>query len=414
MPSFSKFFFKELPNKVNIPAYLLSLPHFNSLSGGVVVKVGTVDEIWPQEAGLAHALEHLVLRGTKKFPSAQLLSGYLEEVGGFKEGLTDQEKTLYYGQVPYQYAERLIEVLAEIVNFYLLPEEAITKEIQVIQEEIKRKQDDPLKFLTLKARNFIFGSHPLGREVLGDGKSLEKLTRSDFLNFASKYYYPANFAILLVGNLQTKKAIKFIERYFIKGEKEKPHSRLLLPLKKKKERELKFFHPGKQAYLELIAPLDAPQDKSTQALKIFAEMIGGGVASPLFQEIREKRGLAYQLSTSVLENSLSLFQIALGTKPEAYQEVISLIFKIIKESKNNAQLLAQAKRKIKGRLLLLLDNPLFLLKRSANELVYYGRPRNFQEILQDLEVITIKDIKRAVEAYLMPDNFYRIIMLPQS
>jgi len=408
-----KFTFKKLPNKTNIPAYLLYLPYLNSVSAAVVVKVGTVDEIWPKEAGLAHALEHLVLRGTKKFPSAQLLSGYIEEIGGHKEGHTDYEKTVYNGKVPALYAERLVEALAEIVNSYLIPENSISKEIQVIQEEIKRKQDNPLYVVDQMARSFVFGSHPLGREVLGLEKSLQKLTRTDILNFASKYYYPNNFTVLLVGNLKPDKARKFIEKYFIASEIQSPHIRPQIPLIDNRKRELKFYRNVQQAHVELIAPISSPQEKSIKALKLFSEMIGGGVMSPLFQEIREKRGLCYNLSTSISEHSISLFQIHVATKPESYKEIISLILKVIEDNKNSVRLLKKTKQKVIGNLLLFFENSNSIILKAAQDVIYQGKPVGYQEFIKEMNSITIKDIENVVDTYLTPDNFRRIIMLPK-
>ena len=409
----SKFTFEKLPNKTNIPAYLLYLPYLNSVSTAVVVKAGTVDEIWPQEAGLAHALEHLVLRGTKKFPSAQLLSGYIEEVGGFKGGTTDYGKTMYYGQVPAKYAERLIETLVEIVNSYLIPENAISKEIQVIQEEMKRKYDNPLQILNFKMRDFLFNSHPLGREVLGLEESLQKLNRSNFVNFASKYYYPANFTILIVGNLTPNKAMKFIEKYFFVEGNPQPNIRSKVPFIDTGKRELKFTHNVKQAQLELVAPLGSPQERSTKILKMFSDMIGMGVMSPLFQEIREKRGLAYHISTFVSENSISVFHIQAGTKPEACEEVISLVLRVIEENKKSSQLLVQTKKRLQNALLLSFDNPNFIIRRAAQDVIYQGKPRGYQELVEEIKTITIKDIENVVDTYLTPNNFRRIIMLPK-
>lgn len=409
-----KLSFEKLPNKINIPAYLMNLPYLNSVLVAIVVKAGTVDEIWPKEAGLAHALEHLVLRGTKKFPSARHLSGYVEEVGGYKEGSTGHEKTVYNGKVPALYAERLIEILADIVNSYLIPEDIISREIQVIEAEMKRKKEDPINILNLAGRSFIFGSHPLGREVLGVEESLQKLTRTDILNFASKYYHPDNFTILIVGNLKPDKARKFIEKYFVAGGKQLPNIRPQIQLTDNRKRELKFFHNIQQAYLELLAPISAPQEKSNKALRLFCEMIGGGVISPLFQEIREKRGLAYRLSTFISENSISLFRIHVGVKPESYKEATSLILKVIEDNKNSVQLLNKTKQRVIGSLLLSFENPSSIIFSAVQDIIYQGKPLGYQEFIEEIETMTIKDIENAVDAYLTPDNFRRIIMLPDN
>ncbi len=409
-----KFSFKKVPNKTNIPAYLLYLPYLNSVSAAVVVKVGTVDEILPQEAGLAHALEHMVLRGTKKFPSAQLLSGYIEEAGGYKQASTDYEKTIYNGKIPALYAERLIEVLAEIVNSYLIPENSISREIQVISEEMRQKQDSAFHIILHMGRSFIFGSHPLGREVLGLEEFLQKLTRTDFLNFASRYYYPDNFTILLIGNLKPDKARTFIEKYFIAGKKQLPNTRPQIQLADNKKRELKFYHNIQQAHVELLALIGSPQEKSSKALRLFSEMIGWGVTSPLFQEIREKRGLCYNLSTFMSKHSIGLFGIQVVTKPESYKEVISLILKVIKDNKNSVQLLNKTKQRVIGSLLLSFENPDSIILKAAQDVIYQGKPVGYQEFIKETNSITIKDIENAVDTYLTPDDFRRIIMLPKN
>jgi len=406
--------YQKLLSKNNIPIYLAQRQQMKSVLAAVVVKVGTLDEVWPEEAGLSHVVEHLVLRGTKKFPEVNLLDEYLAEVGGYKKAFTDYEGTVYYGQAPYKYAERLIEVLSEIVNSFIIPKDAVSKELQVIQEEFKRKLDNPIYFLSLKARNFVFGSHPLGRNILGSEEYLCRLTRSKILNFASKYYHSNNFTIILMGNLTSKKAIKFIDKYFISEVRKAHNERPLIPLIDNGERELQFFHSVKQAQIELVAPFSFTERKSLVALKLFQSMITTKGPAALYYKIREKRGLAYDINLFIAEYYIGTFHIRIGTKPEAYRKVISLIFKAIKESKNSSLLLKKTKQRVKGRLFLTLDDPLWNFREAVQEVIHYGKPDNLQEFIKEIDSISIRDIKNVVEKVLQPSNFRRIIMLPSK
>jgi len=159
--------FEKLKTKSGTSLFILNLPHTNAIASGVLIKAGTRDEIWPKEAGLAHALEHMSFQATKKFKDSQEVSSYLEEIGGYLNAFTSQEGIFFHNVVPKEYFERAVISLNELVNNSLIPQDKIKIEMRNIAEEIKMYFDNPVSYINMEALVFIYGKLRLFKNVLG-------------------------------------------------------------------------------------------------------------------------------------------------------------------------------------------------------------------------------------------------------
>lgn len=401
--------------KTGVTLYALPMPAANTVASGVMVNVGSRDEIMPKEAGLAHSFEHLFFQGTNKFPDQKILSEYLEGVGGRKNGLTYKEHTFFLNQVPFSEFERGVNYLSEQMQYSLIPEDKIKKEINVILQEIKRKQDNPSGLLYDLAYEAIYKEHPLGHPVLGNEKSLLDLKREDFINFMKRYYNSANFTFFVAGRVDADEAAEMFDKYFISEIPGEKNVRSLQMPNQDIPKKIIFNRPINQANIYLAASISEISAKEKWCLDLFGSMIGNGMSSPLFEEVRDKRGLCYSINASFhWRSDLGLFTVYMATSKEKYQEAIDLVFPIIAANKNNEALLEKAKKKELGSLAMRFESPWNIILSAAIATATMGKPYGYEEVQGAIEDITIQDIEAAVDKYLKSEQFTTVILAPED
>ncbi len=204
------------------------------------------------------------------------------------------------------------------------------------------------------------------------------------------------------------------DKYFIlkPGEKNVRAKTALAPSIKKEEI---FYKKINQAQINLAIPVANAELKEKWALDLFASMLGRGMSSPLFEEIRDKRGLCYAVSASYFWGAdYGLFRIYMGTDKEKYREAIDLALDILGKNKNNKVLLGKAKKMEFGELARRFENPLSIITRAAHDAAYFGKPYGLEDVERAIKDITIQDIEKVVEKYLKPDQFKTVILAPED
>lgn len=387
-----------------IPLYACYLPHAKSVTTSVVVKVGMCNELWPQEAGLAHAMEHMVFRGTEDFADSQKISAYIENTGGWLNAYTSRNYTYFQNQLPYMHLEKGIHSLSQLVRKPLLRPKDIKAEMQAVIQEIKQRNDDPSEVLFDEFVNESFRGHPLGRDILGTEKSVLGFKNADFKNWQNKYYRPENFMFFIVGNFKLSEAKKLFEKYFPENASGRVLARpdaVIVPVKKVRQ----ICRDTEQAHLAIGTIVPKAEDLDSMPLLVFQQMIGGGMSSPLFQEVREKRGLAYSVhACHWLYAQLGLFFIYVGTDPKKTEEAARVSLQVIKKYKNSSKLMKLAKEMLIGELNLAMDNPKKVLGAAIEELSLFGKIYSLKERVERIKAVTIGQISKAVEKYLLNEN----------
>jgi len=404
---------------LGVPLHTYNMPHANSVVCCKLVNVGTRDEKWPEEAGLTHALEHMVFQGTENFPDSQTLGAYIENIGGDINAMTGHEKTCFYVYVPANEIERAIHVLSQMMMRPLLPESKIKTEMDAIIEETHMHNDEPRDRTLILARNKVYGEHPLGREISGTEESVLNFKLSDFCRFHRYYYHASNLNFIVVGRLPQNGVdvvTKLFSKHFFGIEKGSSTSR---EVNLKTDGRLLFCQEKKdikQVCIVLAAPIYHGTSKEEHdILSLFSEMIGGGSSFPLFVEVRDKLGLCYEIfSHNDRQSDLSSFLIYTGTKPDRFKEAISKIFDIINISKTDSTLLERAKLMLLGQLAISFDNPLQVTIAATRDIVLSGKARDQEEIAEIVTGITIDDINRVATKYLNRDNFTKVFLTPED
>lgn len=401
--------------KSGIPIYILSMPAAQTVACGVLVNVGSRDEKWPEEAGLAHVFEHLFFQGSKKFSNRKALYEYIEEVGGHGNAFTSRELTFFYNQVPFLEFERSVNILSEQIQHSLIVSEKISLEIQVIIQELRQSQDNPETFLQDLTYRAIYKNHPLSHSPLGLEESLSKFKREDFFNFINRYYYPGNFTFFVVGRIDSDEAVKMFDRYFVTRVDRPRNIRAQQNLLEKPDNRIIASKKINQVHINLAAPILFANRQEKIFLDLFSLMIGSGASSPLVEEIRNKRGLCYRVySGYYVGTDAGLFRIYMTTGLEKHKEVIDLAFSILENNKNNHERLEKVKLMKLGKLALKYENPINIIIDAAYGTVFIGEPQDYKEINESIKDVTIQDILKVTEKYLKPEQFTTALLIPED
>jgi len=407
--------FTETKTKSGVTLWILSSTNFNSVAVGVIVKCGTRDEIWPKEAGIAHALEHMHLQGTKNFPNNLKTTEYIEEIGGRINAFTNNERTLYFVRVPSSYAERGIRIISEQIKNAIIPENKISIEMKNVVQEIKKKNDSPQGFLWTISQKFIYDDHPVGRETLGLEESVLAFKQKDFLNFKQRYYNSSNYVFVVVGNITEDAAVELFDKYFENDSDIKSNIREEKSVMPKIDRQFVYNKELNQLHISIDALIGRGQDKDSLYLEFFRDMISGGMSFPLFQEVRDKRGLCYSIWASIVKRTdVGSFNVYIGTDPKRYREAIDATIGVIEKAKSDINLLNKVKNLKLGKFMLSYENTEDILMRTINDILFLGRPRGFEEIKKEIDEVTIENIKQAVDKYLGSEMIYTTFLAPKD
>ena len=411
---------QRLNTESGAPLWFLRMPHVHNTSSGVLTLVGSRDEVYPvqgketqDEAGLAHALEHMYFQGsTRCFKNSKEVAIYTEEVGGIDNAYTTEEETFYFHTITSEEVGRSIKILGESLLHPLFPEEVIPTQMNIVLRELSGRADDPDSFFSELWMRTRMAGHPLSQNPIGLKESIERFKRENFLNFANKHYHRGNFVYIAVGSVETERLIGLINTHFPKPENpESKNTRAAVSVPPMPNERLILRKDLSETRVISGVAFEKPDIRHVRALKLFSYMIGGGMSFPLLQEVREEKGYCYGIGARVNDYSDTvIFHVSFATSPEDYENALDLVFKIIKREKGNGELLARAKKLIKGRADLD-DGTMGFLFGAAKRISLYGEPMDHEKTIELYNSVTIDEVVEAVEHYLGEDKFYTGIFL---
>lgn len=402
--------------------YHAFMPWSHIVMSGVLVEAGTNDESWPEEAGLAHASEHMRFQGTEKFPDSGAISAHIEDVGGVSNAWTNHEGTFFYQIVPAREFKRSLVVSSQLLLHAKFPEEKIKIEMDNIVQEIKRANDDHRSFLWHKFAEHLYCGYRLERMVLGNEKTVSSFTQDRFIKFARRAYKSSKFIFIVAGNVKKDLAVKLFEKYFTVDSATAVQDNYLpsnfgcnLTGKKVDLRASKIYSRDvEQIHMQIgYGPFER-RKHLVAALNVFSAMIDGGMSFPLFQIVRDQNGLCYEIGADFEKHpDLCHFEIYVGTDPKRYEKAEELILKIIDESKKDRKLLRRAKELLLGRLAFAYDNPSTVASQIAHSITASGYPRSRQEIACEINSVNIEQVEETVSTYLNPGKRITVMLKPQ-
>ncbi|PYC81936.1 peptidase M16 [Streptomyces tateyamensis] len=375
-----------------------TLPTVRSATFGIWVGVGSRDET-PQLNGATHYLEHLLFKGTAR-RSALEISAALDAVGGEMNAFTAKENTCYYARVLDTDLPLAIDVVCDMLTGSLIRPEDVEAERGVILEEMAMAEDDPGDVVHDLFAKVIFGDGPLGRPILGTQETVTGLTRDQIAGFFKRRYKPEQLVVAAAGNLDHAAVVKQVRAAFApllaKSEAAPAEPRRGVRAVRTAGRLAVLNRPTEQAHLVLGVPGVPRHDERRWALGVLNAALGGGMSSRLFQEVREKRGLAYSVySYSSSYADTGLFGIYAGCQPKRVEQVLRIcreeLDKVVTEGITEEEL-TRAIGQISGSTVLGMEDTGSLMNRIGKAELAYGQHLSVDEMLAKIAAVTLDDV----------------------
>ena len=389
-----------------------SMPHTRSVSMGIFIGAGSryeSDEI----AGVSHFLEHILFKGTKSWPTAREVSEAIEGVGGIMNASTDREMTVFWCKVASPHFERSLSVLVDMMLNPLLDPEEIEKEREVVLEELRMINDYPSNRVDLLIDETLWPDQPMGRDVGGSQDSVTGLTRENILDYVRQQYTPGNSVVsvagdishdevidLLAGSLGSWKQATHMQWHPVEDGQTSPRVRV-------EQRKTE------QAHLVVGLPSMPLGHPDRYALGLMNVILGEGMSSRLFLELREKQGLAYDVHSSLnLFRDCGSLTVYCGVEPRKSARAISAIMEQlggllgdIPEAE-----LDKARELSKGRMLLRMEDSRSVAMWMGAQQTLLGTVRTVDEVVDEMDAVTTEDIRR-VAADLIREEFLNLAVV---
>lgn len=367
------------------------VPYIQSVSLGIWVRSGSRFEA-PEINGISHFIEHMLFKGTSR-RSAYAIAREIDSVGGVLNAFTSKELTSFYCKVIEENLKLAVDLLSDIFLNASFPEEEIEREKQVICQEIYQVEDNPEDLIheILGAR--FWGDNPLGQPVLGTIPSVTRLNRSTALDFKADAYSPAETVICAAGKLEHDRIVELFDN--VMGRLPKGSGRPAQAAPHIEPSSYVLNRDLEQVHICLAAEGPTSADERRHAAYILNTILGGGMSSRLFQEVREKSGLAYSVYSFL--SSLSdtgMFGVYAACEPARVDELLCIVKRETDQLADSLteEDIATAKNQIKGNVVLSMESTESRMNRLAKGEFYFGRNISMKEILDSLDDVTHEEL----------------------
>jgi predicted Zn-dependent peptidase len=362
------------------------------------------------EAGVAHFMEHITFKGTAAYPSTRDISEAIEGVGGSFNAATDRESTVYWVRVPTRESARAMDVLGELIVRPKLSATEIESERSVIIEEVRGYQDDPAEYAQILFQTAMFGDGPLGREICGDEAGIRALPDDTIRDFWRTTYRPANTVIAVAGDIDHARAVELAAWSFGTGNGVVPEF-APAPELPAGERVLVARRQSTQAQLVVGIPALHRDHPDAWVLSLLNAVLGDGMSSRLFLSVREERGLAYDISSGIVDYAdAGALEVSAGVDPAAMREALGAILGELARLRDEhvpADELEKAKRYLSGGLELRMDETRHVASWVGGQEALHDRVLTVDEALAAIDAVSADDIQR-VAATLVRDEGLRL------
>lgn len=386
----------------------VDLPHLDSVTTMVAVGAGSRFET-KKINGISHFLEHMFFKGSKKYPTTEIISSLVDGIGALHNAATSKEYTYYWIKSASRHIELASDIISSMIKESLLENEEIEREKGVIVEELRMYRDNPARFISDLYERLQFGNQPLGWDIGGEEKIINSIKRKDFVEYVNSLYSPKNMCLVYAGKLP-KNVKGLAEKYFLDLPKRSKFK--AAPYKKVKQTKPRvniFYKKTDQANLILgVEGFDKDDPKRFPA-KLLATILGEGMSSRLFIQVRERRGLAYHVDAEHgTYKDTGYFAVQAGLKLEKVLEGLEVIVAEIQKTvseKVTEEELKKAKELIRGRLALRQESTNFLAEYFGINFVSDGKIKTFDEYLKNIDQVTAEDIQEIAKELFKQSRF---------
>ena len=391
------------------------VPTAQSVSVNVFVGVGSRAEDG-RTNGLSHYLEHMMFKGTEQRPTAIHIAEAIEGAGGVLNAYTSQELTCYWNQVPFDKLTLAMDVLADMMQCSLIDAAEVDRERTVVQQEIRRAYDQPGAWAGRLLTQACFGDQPLGWPVAGTVETVQELARDDFLHHIRTWYVPKNMVLSVAGNTSHREVTDAARKLFA-ALPDGPAPSVALARDGIPTRNVVVeARDIAQSNLGIALRALSRTDPDRYAAQIMNAVLGQGMSSRLFKEVRERRGLAYSIGSSLTRyNDTGVLSISAGVSPEQVPETTKVIkaelMKLVEEPVGDVEL-TKARDYTIGSFRLGLETPMALAQRAGERLLMIGEIEPIEEAVAKLAAVTADDVQRVAQRLFRNDNLAMSLVGP--
>jgi predicted Zn-dependent peptidase len=391
-----------------------AMPHTRSVSVSIYIAAGSRYET-RADAGMSHVLEHMLFKGTKHWPTAQAISEAIDGVGGVLNGATDRELTVYYIKAAAPHFELAAGVLLDMVRRPLFEPAELEKERLVIVEELRSVADSPQQQAEVLLDETVFPDQPLGWDVAGFESTVLAIPRETLLAYLAHQYVPNNIVISVAGNVPHDEVVAFFEREAGDWQRGDPVGWSAAKPATGGPRLALLTKRTEQAHLTLSLPGVCSTHPDRYAIDLLSAILGEGMSSRLFMELRERRGLCYDVHTYASKYlDTGTFTVYAGVDPKKAPEALDAILKELARTRDGIpeDELHRAKELSKGRTLLRMEDTRNVSSWIGVQELLFGRVRTADEVVEDVEKVTTDDLLRVARQLLDSDQLAVAIVGP--
>ncbi len=393
----------------------IDMPHLDSVTTLVAVGAGSRYET-KKINGISHFLEHMFFKGSVKFPSAEKISTLVDGIGAVNNAATDKEVTYYWIKSAAKHVKLSSDIISSMIKESLLAREEIEREKGVIIEELRMYRDNPTRYVWELYERLQFGDQPLGWDIGGDENTVTGITRQNLVYYVNSLYSPKNMALVYAGKLP-KNILRIANEYFADLPERSRRSFKPYQSKKQIKPEVDVFYKATDQ-VNLVLGMEGfdRDDNKRYIARVLATLLGEGMSSRLFIQVRERRGLAYHISAHHSSfKDTGMFTVFAGLKLEKIYEGLEVILaelNILTEENVTDGELQKAKDMLRGRIALQSESTNFLAEYFGTNFVLDRKIETFDEILKKIDTVTKEDLQNLARELFVKGRYNLQIVGP--
>lgn len=404
--------YTKLKNGVRVLS--VPLPGVDSVTAMVLCKTGSRNETLPQ-AGISHVLEHMVFKGTKKYPTPMDIAEAVDSIGAEQNAFTSKEYTGYYITSASKHLGLTLDIQSQMLTAPRLPQDDLNREREVIVEEINMYEDQPMSKANEEFENLMYDGSSMGRMIIGTKETVRATTSDDLRDYMDRWYKGSNMLVVVAGNLAGLSPNLIEEKFGMMNSSPLEKYETVASYGKAEHRHFK--KKTEQAHFYMGVPGLSINDPDRWALQMGQVVLGGGMSSRLFNEIREKRGLAYYVKADLDMNFDCGY---LGVRAGVKLEQLSEAMKVVKEEMykladtiTEAEL-AKAKEYILGHMPLSLEGSMDVAQFYGMRALVMDEIRHPDEVVKNISKVTLNDVKNVVARTIDKDKMRSVVVGPKA
>lgn len=403
-----------LPNGIKILTE--TLPESKSFSLGFWFEVGSRDENLKNN-GITHFIEHMFFKGTEK-RSAKKIVTEIESCGGYLNAFTSKEHTCYYGRGLVDHFSTTFNVISDMIQNSVFKQSEINKEAGVIVDELRDVEDNPEELIFDKFEELLFAGNSLSNPILGTEKNIRKFTHNDFVTYINQKYAYDKMLIASSGGIKHDAVVKLAEKHFNKDFRKSRINRKLFTNHKIKPHTANVDKEIQQVHAIIGTSTCGYQSQKRVHVSLLSQILGEGSSSRLFQSLRERNGIAYQVH-SFLNSFLdtSVFGIYFSTNEKMISKALRLVemeLKKLRETKVSEKELNKAKEALKGSIILSMESTSNRMIRMAQSELYYNKYKTLEETISEINSVSVKNISEITDELLNPKSLNKLFVKPKK